>query len=272
MPVAVAEPVLGDHVALPAALAEPGHHLRRALAHRVHVPCGDHQQGDAIDLVVRQPVADQGAALERRGLDAVDRHGDRAPALAHARLQGHGREMTPGGDRRAGQEPQASGAAALDCSRQAARPLRSEAGCPWPERTLWYPTPRRSSVNSHVLARAQRSAEPAMRSRRMGELTTSSRLSASAPVSAGASRPLTRSSISESGPPSCDGHHRKSARLCLEDHLTERVGLAREEEHVGARVGAGELPVPRAIPGTWPHGPSRSRRMSSSGPPPARIR
>ena len=85
----VLKAVLGDRVAGAAALAQPAAHLRRALAERVQVARGDHQQRHAIDAVVVQPVADQRAALERRRLDVVQRDGDRARrarATRHAAL------------------------------------------------------------------------------------------------------------------------------------------------------------------------------------------
>ena len=51
---------------------------RRALADRVQVAGGDHEQRDAVDAVVVEPVADHRAALERRRLDAVQGDRDRA--------------------------------------------------------------------------------------------------------------------------------------------------------------------------------------------------
>ncbi len=53
-------------------------HLRGALADRVQVARGDHQQRDAVDAVIVEPVADHRAALERRRLDVVQGDGDRA--------------------------------------------------------------------------------------------------------------------------------------------------------------------------------------------------
>ena len=78
------EAVLGDRVAGLAALGQPAHHLGRALADRVQVAGRDHQQRDAVDAVVVEPVADHRAALERRRLDAVQRDRDRARAAAPA--------------------------------------------------------------------------------------------------------------------------------------------------------------------------------------------
>ena len=67
----VLKAVLRDRVAGQSTLAQPFDHRRSALADRVQVPGGNHEQRDAIDAVVIEPVADQGAGLECRGLDAM---------------------------------------------------------------------------------------------------------------------------------------------------------------------------------------------------------
>jgi len=70
------EPVLGDRVAGVLAFEQPAGQLRAARVERMHPRRGDHEQRQAVDAVVGQPVADQRAALERRGLDVVERNGD----------------------------------------------------------------------------------------------------------------------------------------------------------------------------------------------------
>jgi hypothetical protein len=76
----VLEAVLGDRVAGVAALGQPAHHLGRALADRMKVAGRDHQQRDAVHAMVAEPVTDHRTALEGRGLDPVQRDGDRARA------------------------------------------------------------------------------------------------------------------------------------------------------------------------------------------------
>ena len=83
------EAVLGDRVAAALALDQPADHLRRTLGERVQVARRDHQQRHVIDAVVVQPVADQRATLERRRLDVVQGHGDRAARRAHGRAFGY---------------------------------------------------------------------------------------------------------------------------------------------------------------------------------------
>jgi len=58
-------------------------HVGPTVVERVQVGRGDDEERDPLDAVVLEPVADQGAALERRGLDVVHGDGDRAPA-SHA--------------------------------------------------------------------------------------------------------------------------------------------------------------------------------------------
>jgi len=82
----VLKAVLCDRVAEPPAFGEPAGHRRAALAQRMQVARGDHQQRDAVHAVIVEPVADQRAALERRGLDVVQRDGD--PPAACRRRRG----------------------------------------------------------------------------------------------------------------------------------------------------------------------------------------
>ena len=82
---AVLEAVLGDGVAARGALGQPLHHLGPAVVERVQVGRGDDEQGHALDPVVVEPVADQRAALEGRGLDVVQGDGDGAGAPQPAR-------------------------------------------------------------------------------------------------------------------------------------------------------------------------------------------
>ena len=81
---AVLEAVLGDRVAARRALGQPLHHLGPAVVERVQVGRRDDEQRHALDPVVVEPVADQRAALERRGLDVVQGDGDRARVRGHA--------------------------------------------------------------------------------------------------------------------------------------------------------------------------------------------
>ena len=77
------------------ALAQPLHHLGRALADRVQIAGRDHQQRHAVDAVVVQPVADHRAALEGGRLDSVQRDGDRAAGLPRAGLHAARSPRTP---------------------------------------------------------------------------------------------------------------------------------------------------------------------------------
>ena len=79
----VLKAVLRDRVAQTPSFREPAGHRRAALAQRMQVAGGDHQQRDAMHAVIVQPVADQRAALERRRLDVVQR--DRDPPVARQR-------------------------------------------------------------------------------------------------------------------------------------------------------------------------------------------
>ena len=87
----VLEAVLGDRVAREATFVQPVDHLRAALAERMQIASGDHQQRDAIDAVVVEPVADQRAALEGRGLDVVQCHRDPSPAEREIGAMPHAR-------------------------------------------------------------------------------------------------------------------------------------------------------------------------------------
>ena len=84
---AVLEAVLGDRVAARGALGQPLHHLGPAVVEGVQVGRRDDEQGHALDPVVVEPVADQRAALEGRGLDVVQGDGDarRARVMPPAR-------------------------------------------------------------------------------------------------------------------------------------------------------------------------------------------
>ena len=96
--------------------------------------------------------------------------------------------------------------------------------------------------------------------------------SANALASAGASSPVSSSAISDDRTALRDRDDRQAARLRLEDHLPERVGAAREQEHVRAGVGAGEVALRSASRGRWRCRRAAARSASSSGPPPASTR
>jgi hypothetical protein len=63
--------VLRNLVSRNATFDQPRAQLGRALGKRVQVACGYHEQRDAVDAVVVEPVANQRAALECRGLDVM---------------------------------------------------------------------------------------------------------------------------------------------------------------------------------------------------------
>ena len=68
------------------ALGQPLHHLGPAVVEGVQVGRRDDEQRHALDPVVVEPVADERAALEGRGLDVVQGDGDRARAPHAAQL------------------------------------------------------------------------------------------------------------------------------------------------------------------------------------------
>ena len=72
----MAEAVLRDRVAVTLAVAQPLRDLRPAVTEWVQIARWDHQQRDARNAVVVEPVADQRAALEGRGLDVVEGDGE----------------------------------------------------------------------------------------------------------------------------------------------------------------------------------------------------
>ena len=160
----------------------------------------------------------------------------RASAGARAHQDGHGRRGPTG----AAAEPRSKRRSALD-ARQAARPLDPRPAARG-RRELGGSRRRALAASAPSVHRApQRSAEPARRSRSSGEPASSSTASASASA-CGSQQQAADAVLDQRQRASLgDGHDRQSARLCLEDDLAERVGRAREQEHVGARVGAGEL-------------------------------
>ena len=227
-------------------------HLRRALAERVQVARRDHEQRDAVDAVVVEPVADQRAALERRRLDVVQRDGDRGWAVGRAHGGHRGRALRRRGcslrraGRRVGAREPTQRAVAVGEPLQRALP-----GAPRAPRA----------------GRRARGARAAAASRRARAAPRRARSASGAH-----SRPLTRCSISDSGPPRGDRDHRQAAGLRLEDDLAEGVGGAREQEDVGARVGARELvalepaeEASRARRGARAGAPARGRRRRAPG-------
>ncbi len=97
----VLEAVLGDRVAAALALDQPLHHLRGALGQRMQVARRDHQQRDLADAMVVEPVADQGTALERRRLDVVQGHGERATRFGRVPPAGHATRRSASSESRA---------------------------------------------------------------------------------------------------------------------------------------------------------------------------
>ena len=82
---AVLEAVLGDRVAARGALGQPLDHLGPAVVEGVQVGRRDDEQRHALDPVVVEPVADERAALEGRGLDVVQGDGDASRCAASCR-------------------------------------------------------------------------------------------------------------------------------------------------------------------------------------------
>ncbi len=233
------EAVLGDRVAERAPLEQPRDHLRRALADRVQIARGDHQQRHAIDAMVVEPVADQRAALERGRLDPVQRD-----ARSCARSPAHD---TPRSRPRAGSRPRPLVLSSICCSRR-------------PGARAYAPR----------CARGRREARPE-RGARAAEASVRAPAARGECIRVGAlSRPLTPSSINDSGPPSATATQAgrspaprgSPARRCRSRSETGRCRRWRTHAQLLAREPAEEARG----------SPRRSRRRSCSGPPPASSR
>ena len=239
---AVLKAVLRDGVAGAAALAQPADHLRRALAY------GCRSRAGITSSVTRStPWSSSQSRISAQRSNVAGSMPCSATAIvaaARRRLRSaarHGRwqrlmppSSTCAGARgaRGGSRRPGAGGLAPRCARGRVQARRSRAA----RATAARRRARASRRPARRVGRAQQPADAVLDQRQRASLG--------------------------------DGDHGQAARLRLQDHLTERVGRAGEQEHVGAGVRAGAAHRPRASRGT-----SRRRRDAhASAPPPVRRR